>query len=109
MLPLVALGLAGCPDKAPSFADGVRAYNQNRIAEAEADFERVAGSRSASVHDRAAALRGIARVAWLIDGDERRAIDAIDRASAIGEGCDAARWRARILDEAGKARELIAG
>lgn len=104
---LLALAVISCSSKASTFQDGLLAYDRNHVAEAQTIFRHVADDRASSLHERAAALRALARIAWLIDGNERRALQALDRASAIGEPCDAARLRARILDEAGRADELV--
>ena len=105
--PLLALALVSCGAKAETLADGLAAYSSNHVGEAEAIFGRVANDPAASLHDRAQAWREIARIAWLVDGDANRAIRAIDRASAVGEPCPAARLRARVLDESGQAAPLV--
>jgi hypothetical protein len=104
---MLAFALAGCSMKSPTLADGLLAYNHNQVAEAEAIFRQVADNPRSSPHDRATARRALARIAWLIDGNKQRAIEALDSAAAAGEPCDAARMRARVLDEAGDARELV--
>ena len=105
--PLLALALLSCGAKAETLADGLAAYTSNHISMAEAIFRHVAQDPASSVHDRATAWREIGRIAWLIDGNEQRAIDAVNRASAVGEPCQAARLRARILDEAGQPNQLL--
>jgi hypothetical protein len=107
---LLATPLTSCRSTGPAatLQDGISAYTSNRVAEAEAIFRQVADDDESSVHDRATALRAIARIEWLIDGKDQQALQTLERAWALGERCDAARLRARVLDEAGRAKELVA-
>jgi hypothetical protein len=104
---LLAIVVVSCRTNAANLEDGLRAYNQNRVGEAEAIFKRVADDPALPPHDRATALRALARISWLIDGKEEQAVEALNRAAAVAEPCDAARMRARILDEAERVDELV--
>jgi hypothetical protein len=104
-----ALPLSGCGDDPPStIGEAANAYRQNRVAEAEAAFARIAGDPSAPAGDRAQALRETARIAWVIDGDADRALSALASAHRTGEEqCGTARIRARVLDESGRDEALL--
>jgi len=104
---LLAIVVVSCRTNAANLEDGLRAYNQNRVGEAEAIFKRVADDPALPPHDRATALRALARISWLIEGKDEQAVEALNRAAAVAEPCDAARMRARILDEAERVDELV--
>lgn len=101
------LMLAGCGAKAATVGEAEAAYQQNRIAEAERAFAAVADDPTTTPGDRAEALREIARISWLIDGNAPKALRALDRAGSEGDACATARMRGRILAEAGQADFLL--
>src|SRR5687767_11843757 len=101
-LCLAALLLAGCGARAPETIDGaMQAYSRNRVAEAESIFRKIAADPNAAARDRAQAHRQLGRIAWLIDGDPRRALARVRQAFEAGEDrCSTGRLEARILQEA---------
>lgn len=85
------------------------AYRANRIAEAEAVLGAIVANPAATPADRTAALRQSSRIAWRIDGDYGRALQALRAAEAIGaDGCGVATDLARLLQEAERSGELMA-
>jgi hypothetical protein len=109
-LIFVSLLLAGCGgEQVPANLDeALLAYRQNRVAEAEAAFARIASDPAAPAPDRARALRETARIAWKVDGDPGRALRTLQSAEATGEeACQNARLRARVLSESGQAVPLL--
>lgn len=107
-LCLAALLLAACSDPIPETVDGaIQAYSQNRVAEAEAVFRKIAADPAASPRDKARAHRQLGRIAWLIDGDARRALREVEAAAGAAERCAAAGLEARILHEAQEAELLL--
>jgi hypothetical protein len=109
-LYLAALLLAGCDARVPETVDGaMQAYSDNRVAEAESVFRKIAADPRSSAEDRARARRQLGRIAWLIDGDSGRALRELGSAAAGGtERCPAARLEARVLHEARRAELLLA-
>ena len=108
VLCLAALLLAACSDPIPETVDGaMQAYGQNRVAEAEAIFRKIASDPAASATDRARAHRQLGRIAWLIDGNSEKALRETRAAAGASERCAAARLEARILQEAQKADLLL--
>lgn len=109
VLCLAVLLLAACSDPVPETVDGaMQAYSENRVAEAEAVFRKIAADPASSATDRARAHRQLGRIAWLIDGDSQRALRETRAAAGAAEQCAAARLEARILQEAQKAELLLA-
>ena len=108
-LCLALLLLAGCGDRAPETIDGaMQAYGQNRVAEAEGIFRKVAADPGSTALDKARAHRQLGRIAWLIDRDSGRALREIRAAGTVAtERCAAARLEARVLHEAQKADLLL--
>src|SRR5205085_7866481 len=72
-LLLVELSLAGATHAA-TVSEGRASYDDNRVAEAEKIYAGVTADRAAGAAERAAAERELARIAWLIDGDSKRAL-----------------------------------
>jgi len=109
VLALALLLVGGCNAAVPETIDGaMQAYGQNRVAEAEAVFRRIAADPRTSAQDKARAHRQLGRIAWLIDGDSGRALREIRAAAAeTSERCSAARLEARVLQEAGKPDLLL--
>ena len=106
--PLLALLLIGCSAEASTVQNGMNAYQQSRIADAERIFAEVLADPKSSPGDKAAANRETARIAWLIDRDRAKALAALDAAEATGRDiCDALMIRDRIFRESGQARKLL--
>lgn len=102
-----ALSACGAGEPA-TIGEAQAAYSQNRVAEAEAAFTRIAADPAASAADRAQASRAAARIVWLIDRDAARALRDLDAADRVGEDrCGTAQLRARVLDEAGADEGLL--
>jgi hypothetical protein len=108
-LCLALLLLAACADPIPETIDGAaQAYSQNRVAEAEAIYRKIAADPGASAGDKAAAHRQLGRIAWLIDGDSRRALAEVEAAfTASDDRCATGRLKARILQEAKQGEALL--
>ena len=107
---LLAFALAACGEEAATVRNGMNAYQQSRVADAERMFAAVAADPAASAGDRAAANRELARIAWLIDRREGPALGFVAAAERTGEGlCHAFLLRDRILREAGKPDRMLAG
>ena len=106
---LAALLLASCSARAAETIDGaMQAYSHNRIAEAEGIFRKIAADPAASARDKAQAHRQLGRIAWLIDGDAGRALAEVKAAfAAADDRCASGQLQARILQEAGRGRELL--
>lgn len=101
---MVAAGAAS----AATFSEGRAAYDLNRVADAERIYAEVSADRSASAADRASAERELARIAWLIDGDAKRARGHLSAAERIGDKpCDTAALSARVLREANLYAEAL--
>jgi hypothetical protein len=105
-----AMLLAGCGEtRVETLGDALSAYSQNRIVDAEAAFARIAADPSAPPAERARAFRETARIAWLIDGDAARALQALASANRIGaDRCATAGMRARVLEESRQGTRLLA-
>jgi hypothetical protein len=101
--------LLGCSARASAgIEDAAAAYRENRVAEAEAILSHLIADPTSSEADRARALRIQAGIAWLIDADLPRALEAISRAEAIGgEQCETAMAKARLLDQGGRGTQLL--
>ncbi|HEX8238387.1 MAG TPA: hypothetical protein VF574_01470 [Allosphingosinicella sp.] len=109
-LGLAALLLLGCgSESVPETIDGAtQAYSQNRVAQAETIFRKIAAQPGSEARDRAQARRQLGRIAWLIDGDADRALKEIDSAFAAGDDrCASGRLKARILQEANRGEALL--
>ena len=101
--------LAACSAQAATVQNGMNAYQQNRVAEAERMFAAVLADPASTPGDKAAAHRETARIAWLIDRDEARALASLDAAETLGKDvCDALLLRDRVFREAGKAERVLA-
>jgi len=110
LLSLLSFALAGCGAEAASVQGGITAYSQNKIDQAEKIFFEIGADPAAAPRDKASALRETARIAWLIDGDDARALRLLDTAIATGtDVCDAFSLRDRILRRAERGEELLAG
>jgi hypothetical protein len=106
---LAALLLAGCTARAPETIDGAgQAYSQNRVAEAETIYRKIAADPASSARDKSTAHRQLGRIAWLIDGDSRRALAEVETAFAASEDrCASGRLKARILQEGKQGEALL--
>ncbi|HEX8063486.1 MAG TPA: hypothetical protein VF535_09730 [Allosphingosinicella sp.] len=108
-LYLALLLLAACSDPVPETIDGaMQAYGRNRVAEAEAVFRKIAADPASSAADRGSAHRQLGRIAWLIDGDSRRALREIAAAAGMADRCSTARLESRVLQEAKRGDLLLA-
>ena len=107
-LLLIALLLLPAGAQAASFADGLQAYRQNKVADARQIYAQVLADAAAPADDRAGAARELARIAWLIDGDANAALAALGRAEAVGaQLCDTGIYTARLLREAERLQEAV--
>lgn len=98
-LLIVEMSLAG-PASAATLSEGRSAYELNKVAEAEKIYAAVFADRAATSADRSAAKRELARIAWLVDADARRALVHLDAARQVEDKhCETAQLRARILRE----------
>ena len=98
--------LLGTPAYGASLGDAKSAYDRNHVAEAEQLFAAVAGDPAASVDDRSAAMRELARIAWLIDGNAGSALQHLAQAGKLGgKPCDTGVMTVRVLREAQRAQE----
>lgn len=105
---ILLLLLLSCPAQAATLSEAQSAYDRNRIAEAEVLFAAVAADPAASLDDRAAAKRELARVAWLIDGNADRALHHLGEAEKLGgKPCDTGLMTARVLREAHRGAEAL--
>lgn len=99
-LVVLAWALGGSA-AAATLEEARTAYAQNRIADAERAFAEAGADAALPPEDRAAALRGSARIAWLIDRDAERALSLLATADLLGAGrCETAAMTVRVLDEA---------
>ena len=88
---------------AATLAEAQSLYERNKVAESERAFAALSADTGASSLDRSAAERQLARIAWLIDADASRAVDHLQRATAIGgDRCADAALLARVLRESGR-------
>ena len=104
LLLLLTCGTA----EAATLSEAQSAYDRNRVAEAEVLFAAVAADPAASLDDRSAAKRELARVAWLIDGNADRALQHLSEAEKLGgKPCDTGIMIARVLREAQRGEEAL--
>ena len=93
---------------AASLTEVQNAYDQNKVADSERQFEAIAADSNASPDDRAGANIALARIAWLIDGNADAALQRLDAAHATGKApCDTGIMRTRVLGEAKRVQEAI--
>jgi hypothetical protein len=86
---------------AVTLAEAMSAYRNNRVAEAEAMLGEVTADPAASAADRAAALRELGRIDWLVRGETDGAAAAL---AAVPDGearCAALLLALRVYREAG--------
>jgi hypothetical protein len=95
------LGLAVAPAGAASLQDGLDAYHDNHIAEAEAALSAVVADPAASGEDRAEALRTLGRITWLARGSTDAIAAALAQTPAGAQGCETAVLALRLYREAG--------
>ena len=94
------------PASAATFAEGRSAYDLNKVADARRIYAEVAHDAAASAADRSASERELARIAWLIDADNKLALQHLDAARQIGDNrCDTSELIARVLRGAHRAVE----
>lgn len=93
---------------AATLGEALSAYRNNRVAEAEAMFGEIAADPIASLEDRAAAWRELARIDWLIRGETDGAEAALVQV-ALGQGrCATLLMALRVFREAGAPQRGIA-
>lgn len=98
-LLLVELSLASVAH-AGTVSEGRAAYDDNKVAEAEQIYAAIAADAGASAAERAGAQRELARIAWLIDGNAKGALEHLTAAKALGDKrCATAELTARVLRE----------
>jgi hypothetical protein len=95
------------PARAVSLDEGLNAYRDNHVAQAESTFTAIAADPHASAEDRAGAQRELGRIAWLARGDARPIASTLAQASS-GQACETAALAARIFREAGNAGAMVA-
>lgn len=103
----LALFVVSASAQAASLDDGLNAYRDNHVAEAERTFTAIAGDAHASADDRAGAQRELGRIAWLARGDARPIASALVQAPS-SQACETATLAARIFREAGNASAMVA-
>ena len=74
--------LAGCNKEPSTYDEAVTAYGQYRVAEAEAALRKIAADPAVGAGDKGRAHRELARIAWLIDGNSRGALESLAKAEA---------------------------
>lgn len=97
----LALLAAAPPAAAASLTEALSAYRANRVAEAEAELAAVAADPDAAAADRAAALRELGRIDWLIRGETDAAAAALAAESAGQDRCAIVLMALRVFREAG--------
>src|SRR5689334_18681297 len=74
----------------PTLQDGLNAYRDNHVADAERVFRTLTANPATSAEDRAGAARELGRISWLGSGDVRAIAEALASAPAGAEACDTA-------------------
>jgi hypothetical protein len=100
LLLVAAALLTAAPVAAATIEDARAAYGLFDVNRAETLFREVAADPKATLKDRAAATRELARIAWLVDADAKKAAGLL--ASSLPtdpDPCPAAQLRMRILNE----------
>jgi len=105
-LPLLCLV---APAFALSTTEARTAYEQNRVGEAERLYRELAADESAPVADRTTAERELGRIAWLMDGSDRVALEHLEAATALRDRpCLTSQLIARVLQESHRSSEAVA-
>jgi hypothetical protein len=100
--------LAACSADAQTLEGAASAYRDNRVRAAEDILQRLTADPATSPADKARAWRAIARIAWHVDADLPRALEAVRQAEATGlDRCDNAKMLARLLQEGGRGQQLL--
>jgi hypothetical protein len=94
------------PARAVSLDEGLNAYRDNHVAQAERIFSAIAADPHAGAEDRAGAQRELGRIAWLARGDAHPIASALVQAPS-GQACETATLAARIFREAGNAGAMV--
>lgn len=99
-LALVELLLASAASAA-TLTEAQESYDQNKVAVAERMFGEIAADPAALADDRAGAGVALARIAWMIDGHSKLALQRLDAARVTGgKSCEVSAMTARVLREA---------
>ncbi|MBS0296128.1 MAG: hypothetical protein JSR45_07435 [Proteobacteria bacterium] len=107
-LPVLA-GACAAAAATPTLREGETFYFQSQIPEARQAFSALAADPGASVQDRDAALRDLARIQWLIDVDAKAALASLDQALTLStDHCRTLLMSVRVLDESGDMRAAAA-
>ncbi len=87
---------------AVTLAEGLVAYRDNRVANAERMLAEVAADPAATAHDRAAALRELGRIDGLVRGETDAIALAMAQTPSGEEACATAAVALRVYREAGQ-------
>lgn len=103
-LPLMA-GACAAAAATPTLREGETLYFQSQVAEARQAFTALAADPATSPQDKAAALRDLARIQWLVDVDGKSALASLDQAAALNTDlCRTLLMTVRVMDESGAPR-----
>lgn len=100
LLTAAAAWTACCaPAAAASFSEAQAAYTRYNVTEAERLYNAVADDAAAPPKDRASARRELARIAWLVDGDQSKAAALLAKSlKQDPDPCPAALLYGRVLN-----------
>jgi hypothetical protein len=105
----VCLAIAATGARGATYQSAKDAYDQGRIEEARKAFAEIGADSHAPAIDRVGAATGLARIAWLIDGDSAAATAQLRNALALPEDeCATRTMMARILREAHRPADALA-
>ena len=102
VVPFAMIAIAAAPVHRVTLHEGLEAYRNNHIAQAEPALRAVAADPAASAADRAEALRALGRIDWLVRGHIDAIAAALEQTSAGDERCATATLALRIYREAGE-------
>jgi hypothetical protein len=110
-LRILQIVFAGCCASSAIAADlssAAAAYEQSHIVQARSEYRQISQDNAASPHDRASAVRELAKIAWLIDQDSAGAQALLNSQGArADEPCRTAAQLVRVLRESGKTKQSI--
>ncbi len=105
----VALLASACGADAQTLDGAATAYRENRVAAAEGILKRLTDDPATTLADRARAWRATARIAWHVNADLPRALEAVRQAEATGQDrCENGQMLARLLEQSGRGQQLLA-
>lgn len=102
-----AVSLLASPAAAVTLTEALSAYRANRVAEAERGLAEIASDPAAGAEDRAAALRELGRIDWLVRGETDAAAAALASAQTGADRCRAVLMALRVYREAGEPRVAL--